>query len=126
MSLQTPLGRVRGLGSAKSGTHHWWMQRVTAIALVPLTLWFVVAMIKLTGADHSVAAAWIRSPFNAIVLLLLIVATFHHMQLGLQVVIEDYVHHHGARLVLMLGQKLLSFALAVVAIFAVLKIAFGG
>lgn len=126
MSLQTPLARIRGLGSAKSGTHHWWMQRVTAVALVPLTLWFVVAMIKLTGADHAVAAAWIRSPFNAIVLLLLIVATFHHMQLGLQVVIEDYVHHHGAKLALMMGQKLLSFALAVIAAFAVLKIAFGG
>ena len=126
MSLQTPLGRVRGLGSAKSGTHHWWMQRVTAVALVPLCLWFVVAMIKLTGADHSVAAAWLRSPFNAIVMVLLIIAGFHHMQLGLQVVIEDYVHGPGTKVVLMLGQKLLSFTLAIVAVFAVLKIAFGG
>ena len=126
MSLQSPLGRVRGLGSAKNGTHHWWIQRVTAVALVPLTLWFTVAMIKMTGASHGDAIAWVRSPFNAIMLLLLIIATFHHMQLGLQVVIEDYIHSEGAKLVLLLAQKLVSFALAVAAGFAVLKIAFGG
>ena len=126
MSLQSPLGRVRGLGSAKNGTHHWWIQRVTAVALVPLTLWFAVAMIKMTGAAHSAAIAWVQSPFNAIMLLLLIIATFHHMQLGLQVVIEDYIHSEGTKLVLLLAQKLVSFALAIAAGFAVLKIAFGG
>ena len=126
MGLQSPLGRVRGLGSAKDGTHHWWMQRVTAVALVPLALWFVVAMIKMTGASHGDAIAWVQSPFNAIMLLLLIVATFHHMQLGLQVVIEDYVHREAMKVVLILTQKLASFALAVTAGFAVLKIAFGG
>lgn len=126
MSLQSNLSRVRGLGSAKNGTHHWWMQRVTAVALVPLALWFAVALIKLTGAGYADAIAWIQSPFNAIMLLLLIIATFHHMQLGLQVVIEDYVHHEGAKITLMLVQKLASFALAVAASFAVLKIAFGG
>ncbi len=126
MSLQTPLSRVRGLGSARNGTHHWWMQRVTAVALIPLGLWFAVALIKLTGASYSDAIAWLQSPINAILLLLLIVATFHHMQLGLQVVIEDYVHHEGAKFVLLMGQKLASFALAVAAGFAVLKIAFGG
>ena len=126
MSLQSPLGRVRGLGSAKNGTHHWWIQRVTAVALVPLTLWFAVSMIKMTGAAHSDAIAWVQSPFNAIMLLLLIIATFHHMQLGLQVVIEDYIHSEGTKLVLLLAQKLVSFALAIAAGFAVLKIAFGG
>ena len=126
MSLQSPLGRVRGLGSAKNGTHHWWIQRVTAVALVPLTLWFAVSMIKMTGAAHSDAIAWVQLPFNAIMLLLLIIATFHHMQLGLQVVIEDYIHSEGTKLVLLLAQKLVSFALAIAAGFAVLKIAFGG
>ncbi|PPR61189.1 MAG: hypothetical protein CFH10_01246 [Alphaproteobacteria bacterium MarineAlpha4_Bin2] len=126
MSLQSPLGRVRGLGSAKNGTHHWWMQRVTAVALVPLTIWFAVAVIKMTGASYGDAIAWVQAPFNAIMLLLLIVATFHHMQLGLQVVIEDYVHSEGAKVSLMLVQKLASFALAVSAGFAVLKVAFGG
>ena len=126
MSLQSPLGRVRGLGSAKNGTHHWWMQRVTALALIPLAIWFAVAMIKMTGASHGDAIAWVQSPFNAIMLLLLIIATFHHMQLGLQVVIEDYVHSEGAKISLMLAQKLASFALAVSASFAVLKVAFGG
>ena len=126
MSLQSPLSRARGLGSAKNGTHHWWMQRVTAIALIPLTLWFVVAMIKITGAGHSDAISWVQSPFNAIMLLLLIVATFYHMQLGLQVVIEDYVHSEVTKTTLMLAQKLTSFALGVAAGFAVLKIAFGG
>ena len=126
MSLQSPLSRARGLGSAKNGTHHWWMQRVTAIALIPLTLWFVVAIIKITGAGHSDAISWVQSPFNAIMLLLLIVATFYHMQLGLQVVIEDYVHSEVTKTTLMLAQKLTSFALGVAAGFAVLKIAFGG
>ena len=126
ISLQSPVGRVRGIGSAKNGTHHWWIQRVTAVALVPLTLWFAVAMIKMTVASHGEAIAWVQSPFNAIMLLLLIIATFHHMQLGLQVVIEDYMHNEGAKLVLLLAQKLVSFALAIAAGFAVLKIAFGG
>ena len=126
MSMQSPLGRVRGLGSAKNGTHHWWMQRVTAVALVPLVVWFAIAMIGLTSAPYETAVSWMRSPFNAIMMVLLIIATFHHMQLGLQVVIEDYVHSEGAKVVLMLGQKLISFALAIAAGFAVLKIAFGG
>ena len=126
MSLQSPLGLVRGLGSAKNGTHHWWMQRVTAVALIPLCLWFAVAMIKMTGANYGDAIAWVQAPFNAIMLLLLIGATFYHMQLGLQVVIEDYVHGEGAKVVLLMAQKLASLALAVAAVFAVLKIAFGG
>ncbi|MBE09015.1 MAG: succinate dehydrogenase, hydrophobic membrane anchor protein [Rhodospirillaceae bacterium] len=126
VSLQSPLSRVRGLGSAKNGTHHWWMQRVTAVALVPLIIWFAIALIGLTGASYEAATTWMQSPFNAIMMVLLIIATFHHMQLGLQVVIEDYVHNEGVKVLLMLGQKLLTFALAIAAGFAVLKIAFGG
>ena len=126
VSMQSPLSRVRGLGSAKNGTQHWWMQRVTAVALVPLVIWFAIALIGFTGASYDVATAWMQSPFNAIMMVLLIIATFHHMQLGLQVVIEDYIHNEGIKVLLMMGQKLITFALAIAAGFAVLKIAFGG
>ena len=122
--MRTPIARVRGLGSAKNGTHHWWMQRLTAIALVPLTMWFVVSVIYLTGADHARVAAWLASPLTAVLMLLLITATFHHLQLGLQVIIEDYVHGEAAKIGCIIGVKLVSFALAVTAGFAVLKVAF--
>jgi succinate dehydrogenase / fumarate reductase membrane anchor subunit len=124
MSLKTPLGQVRGLGSARSGTHHWWMQRVTAVALVPLTLWFILSLMVHAGADYSQMSVWLASPFNAIMMLLLIGATFHHLQLGLQVVVEDYIHGEGAKVAVMMAIKLASVALAVAAAFAVLKVAF--
>jgi succinate dehydrogenase / fumarate reductase membrane anchor subunit len=126
MSMRSPLGRVRGLGSAKSGTEHFWAQRVTAVALVPLTLWFVYSVIALTGADHAAASAWVQSPVNAVLLLMLIVATFHHMQLGLQVVIEDYLHGEGLKIASLVIVKGGSLLLGVAAAFAVLKVSFGG
>lgn len=126
MSLRTPLGRARGLGSAKSGTQHWWAQRLTAIALVPLTIWFVIAMISATGSDHAAALTFIGNPVTAVLMILLIVATFHHAQLGLQVVIEDYVHSKPTEITLLLLVKGASIVLALAAIFAVLSIAFGG
>lgn len=124
MTMRTPISRVRGLGSAKEGTHHWWMQRLTAIALIPLGIWFVISMISLAGADHAAASAWLANPLTAVLMLLLIVATFHHLQLGLQVVIEDYIHSEAAKVVCLIGLKLASFALGVAAVFAVLKVAF--
>jgi len=126
MSLRSPLGRVRGLGSAKDGTHHWWMQRLTAVALVPLCLWFVASVAMMAGAGHAAFLAWVASPLVAILLVLLIVAVFHHAQLGLQVVIEDYVSGKGCRLACIVVVKLAAFALGVAAVFAVLKIAFRG
>ncbi len=126
MSLRTPLGRVRGLGSAKEGVHHWWAQRITAVALVPLTLWFIFALASLAGADAAQAAAFVAQPLNAVLLLLLIAATFHHLQLGLQVVIEDYIHNEMAKLAILIAVKLLAVALGVAAAFSVLKTAFGG
>lgn len=124
MSLKSPLGRVRGLGSAKSGTHHWWAQRVTAVALVPLTLWVVFALAANAGAGYAEMAAWMASPVNAVLMLLLIAATFHHLQLGIQVVVEDYIHAEGAKIAALLAVKLGCAALAVAAAFAVLKVAF--
>ncbi len=126
MSLRSPLGRARGLGSAKSGTQHWWAQRLTALALVPLTIWFVIAIIAATGSDHANAVAFIGNPVTAVLLILLIVATFHHAQLGLQVVIEDYVHTKPLEIAALLAIKGLAIVLALAAIFAVLSIAFGG
>jgi succinate dehydrogenase / fumarate reductase membrane anchor subunit len=125
MSLRSPLGRARGLGSAKEGVAHWWAQRVTAVALVPLALWFVASLASHAGADHAAAVAWVGQPFVAVVLVLLIAATFHHAQLGMQVVIEDYVHTEWARLALVLLVKFAAVALAIACVFAVLKVAFG-
>lgn len=124
MHLRTPLGRARGLGSAKDGTHHWWMQRLTSIALAPLVVWFVVAMIGRLGADHGAVSAWLASPLTAVLMILFVVAMFHHAQLGLQVVVEDYVHSEAVKFVLLVTFKLGSIAFAVAAVFAVLKIAF--
>ena len=126
MSLRTPLGRVRGLGSAREGVAHWWGQRLTAIALVPLTLWFVVSIAALAGADHGAVVAWLRAPVSAILMVLLIAVSFHHLQLGLQVVLEDYVQTEGLRLAAIIGVKFAAAAFALAAVFAVLKVAFGG
>jgi succinate dehydrogenase / fumarate reductase membrane anchor subunit len=125
-SMRSPLGRVRGLGSAKEGVHHWWMQRVTAVALIPLTLWFVFAVAGIGGLDYEAARAWIGHPLVAIALILLIAATFYHAKLGVQVVVEDYVHCEAAKLVSLLAVKFAAIVLATAAIFAVLKISFGG
>lgn len=122
-TLRSPLGRVRGLGSAKEGVRHWWAQRVTAVALVPLTLWFVASLLVLAGASHGEVALWAARPHNAVLLLALIGATFWHAALGLQVVIEDYIHGEGARLATMLAMKAAVLLLGLAAAFAVLKVA---
>jgi succinate dehydrogenase / fumarate reductase membrane anchor subunit len=124
--LRSPLGRALGLGSAKEGVAHWWAQRVSAVALIPLSLWFVVSMVILTGADRSAVVAWLHAPFAAIVTTLLVIAVFYHMSLGVQVVIEDYVHSEWAKIFALVLNKLVAVALAVAGIFAVLRIAFQG
>src|SRR2546421_7481668 len=123
--LRSPVGRAIGLGSAKEGVEHWWLQRVTAVALVPLTLWFVVAVIRLSGADIDTVRDWVGRPLPSILLVLLLIATFWHASLGLQVVIEDYVHTDLAKLGLLIVVRLACFALAVAGIFAVLTMAVG-
>lgn len=126
MSLRSPLGRVRGLGSAKEGVGHWWVQRTTAVALVPLTIWFVSSVLSLVGADRAAVVDWLASPWAATFMVLLIVATFHHAQLGLQVVIEDYVHNEGVKVASLLAMKAVMVVLGLAAALSVLKIAFGG
>ena len=123
MRLQTPLGRVRGLGSARGGTHHWWMQRVTSIALLPLTLWFAFGVATLAGAPYERAVGWISQPFNAVLMLLVIGIGFHHTAAGLQVVIEDYVRPESVRKAANLAQKGLCLVLALVSALAVLRLA---
>src|SRR5687767_8909659 len=121
MQFRSPLGKVRGLGSAKDGTHHWWMQRVTALALIPLAIWFVACVVALAGKDHMAFTAWVKNPLTATLLVLLIAATFHHAQLGVQVVIEDYVHHEGAKVTSILLVKFAAVALAGIGIVSVLR-----
>ncbi len=123
--MRSPLGRALGLGSAKEGVEHWWLQRITAAALVPLTVWSVIAMIRLVGADLDTVRDWVASPIPAILLVLLLIATFWHASLGLQVVIEDYVHTPLAKLGLLTIVRLGCFAFAVAGVFAVLSMALG-
>src|SRR5246500_2845720 len=123
--MRSPLGRAVGLGSAKEGVEHWWLQRITAVALVPLGLWFVIAIIRLVGADVESVRDWVGSPLPAILLVLLLIATFYHAALGLQVVVEDYVHTELAKLGLVVAVRLLSFGFAVAGIFSVLSISLG-
>jgi succinate dehydrogenase / fumarate reductase, membrane anchor subunit len=123
--MRSPLGRAVGLGSAKEGVGHWVAQRVTAIALVPLALWFATAVIELTGADFDAMQDWVGRPLPAIGLILLLIATFYHAALGLQVVIEDYVHGELARLGLVILTRLACITLAVAGMVAVLALALG-
>jgi succinate dehydrogenase / fumarate reductase membrane anchor subunit len=124
--MRSTLGRARGLGTAKSGTAHWWAERMTSVALVPLTLWFVLAIYRLAGVTAAEVAHWAASPVNATLLLALIVVTFHHMALGLQVVIEDYIHSDMTRLVSIMAMKAVTGLLALAGIIAVLKLAIIG
>lgn len=125
MSLRSPLGRVLGLGSAKDGTEHWWGQRVSAIALLILGLWFAFALATLSGFSYEEAVAFIGRPVNSILLLLLTLTLAYHSYLGLQVVIEDYVHAPGLKLASLLLSRYAHILLGVAAAFAVLKIGLG-
>lgn len=124
--LSSPLRRARGLGSAQDGTHHWWVQRVSAIALVPLVLWFVFLVIGLAGADFATAASTLAQPVNGILMILLVTGTFYHASLGFQVVIEDYVSHEWRRKLMIIAIKLLCIAGAVACYYSILKIGLGG
>ena len=122
--LRTPLSRVKGLGSAGEGTGHFWHQRLTALLLIPLVLWIGFCIAALPG-DYATLAGWIRQPSVTIALVLLIIAVFYHAQLGLQVVIEDYVASHARRTLILLISNLLCLLVGTVGVISVLKISFG-
>jgi succinate dehydrogenase / fumarate reductase membrane anchor subunit len=123
--LRTPLKRVKGLGASGGGTGHWWAQRLTAIALVPLTLWFAWTVLSLVGQDAFVARARLAEPVTGMLLVAYIVAVFWHTQLGLQVIIEDYIHSHWLEVTLQVLVKFAAAAGALLATLAVIRIALG-
>ena len=125
MGTGTELGRVRGLGAAKSGVGHWWHQRVTAVGNLALMLWFIASLIRLPVLDYPTVVAWLRQPVAAIPLLLLIVSVFYHFRLGVQVFIEDYLHHEGTKLLALLALNFYALGGAAAAVFCVFKIALG-
>lgn len=127
MKYRTPIKQARGLGSAKDGTHHWWVQRVSALALVPLSLWFVASLVSLMTGDggFSGAAEWVAVPHVTVLLVLFLAVGFHHAEVGVQVVIEDYVHAGWLKMTALLLSKFFHYLLAAIGIYAVLRIAFG-
>lgn len=125
MSLQNPLARVRGLGSAKEGVQHWWSQRLTALALVPLSLWFIYSLVIFTGADYANAIIWLSVPLNAVLMLLFIFSLYYHASLGIQVVIEDYIDSEWQKIACLILVKFLAWIAGLSAALAVLKIYLG-
>ena len=125
MRFRTPLAEARGLGSAKEGTRHFWAQRLTAVALVPLSLWFVASLVAMAGDTYPAVLAWASQPPAALLLVLFITAVFYHAQLGMQVVLEDYVHTEWLKISSIVVLKLLTVLLGGAALLAVLRIAVG-
>ena len=125
MSILTPLQRVRGLGSAKSGTEEWWTQRVTSVALVPLSIFIVILLASLIGADHDMVVGRVGHPIVATCLIPTLAAVAWHMQIGMRVIIEDYVHGHGLKVALLIANGFFAVVIAVLGAVAVLKISFG-
>ena len=126
MKYRTALYDVRGLGSAKDGTRHWWMQRVTALALVPLTPWLAYGLVRIASMGYEQALAWVASPLTSVLLLSAILALAYHAKLGLQVVIEDYIHREGVKIAALIGIKFLTLLLGLASALAVLRVALAG
>lgn len=125
MSLRTPLAEVKGLGSAKEGVHHWWYQRLTAVALVPLSLWFIWSLISMLNADYESIIAWLRLPYAAVLMILFIVSLFYHAQLGLQVVIEDYIESEWQKITSIILVKFLCIVVGLASILSILYVFLG-
>lgn len=124
MSLRSPMSKVLGLGAAKEGAGHWWSQRVTAVGLVLLAPWFLLSLLAMGDLSHANVVSWIAAPMNAVLLTLLVFTATYHAQLGLQVVVEDYVPHKGTRLLMMLVINFALLVAGVLGVFSVLRIAF--
>ena len=122
---RSPLAEARGLGSAKEGVHAWWLERVTAVALVPLTLWLMASLIGFGGRDYAAVIAWLSDPLVALLLVLLLLALFVHLALGLKVIIEDYVHSR-AKIPALIAARLICVVLCVAGILATLSVSFAG
>ncbi|MEP6884950.1 MAG: succinate dehydrogenase, hydrophobic membrane anchor protein [Gammaproteobacteria bacterium] len=125
MSLRSPMGRVLGLGSAKEGTAHWWGQRVSAVALIPLTLWFAISLFMLPALDYGTVRAWLSVPLSSLFAVLLVAVLTYHSYLGTTVVIEDYVHSAGSKLLSLMLLRFLYVVVAGAGILAILRVAFG-
>jgi succinate dehydrogenase / fumarate reductase membrane anchor subunit len=123
MSLRSPLSRARGLGSAKEGVEHFWLQRLSSVALIPLTLWFAFSVVRLAGADYEAVRWWVAAPSVAVTLVIFLAVAFYHAMLGVQVVIEDYVGPEGWKLTWLVLSKFILAVFAVASIFSVLKVA---
>jgi succinate dehydrogenase / fumarate reductase membrane anchor subunit len=123
--MRTPLGRVRGLGSAREGTGHFWRQRLTAVANVPLILFFVGLVVSLNGASHAEVRETLANPFVALLVILILGSALYHMKLGMQSIIEDYIHGEGLKIALVMLNIFFPFVIGAVSLFALLKIAFG-
>lgn len=120
--LDTPSKRVRGLGSAKDGTHHWWMQRLTAILMIPLCIWFVASILYLAVNGGQSIGSWFSNPFHALASIVLFSAAFYHAKLGMQVVIEDYIHCHCAKTAMLIANSFIFFIAGLATVLAVAKI----
>ena len=125
-SLRSPLAKVLGKGSAKEGVHDWWVQRLTSVALVPLTVWFVVSILSLPSLDHATVVAWMGQLWTAAFLILLVLAAAWHSQLGVRAVVEDYVHGSGAKALTLTLVTFFHVVVAVAGVLAILKVALGG
>ncbi|HEX4648667.1 MAG TPA: succinate dehydrogenase, hydrophobic membrane anchor protein [Steroidobacteraceae bacterium] len=125
MSLRSPLGKVLGAGSAKQGVHHWWVQRLTSVALVPLSVWFLVSLLALPSLEHATVVAWMAQSSTALLLVLLVLIGAWHSQLGVRAVVEDYVHGAGARTVTLVALGFAHVLIAAAGVMAVLRVALG-
>lgn len=120
-TMLTPLARARGLGSAKSGARHWWVQRVSAVALLPFTLWFLASFARLLGADHAAFANWLGAPLNATLMIMFVIVMFYHAMLGLQTIAEDYLHDDRVRVPVLVGLPVIHLLLSVASIVAIIR-----